>query len=87
MLILVLRSLSILLTILQAALAVYIFLSFLPVSKWFFEVIKSFLWPVLQPFQFLVNHSVFGKHMSDLVPVITFFGLAYLQKIITIGLG
>ncbi len=87
MTILVLKSLSVLITILQGMLALYIFLFFLPTWEKLFALVKGFVMPILQPVQFLLDHSVFGKHMSDLVPVITFLGLVYLQHVISIGLG
>lgn len=87
MTILVLQSLSVLITILQGMLVVYIVLIFLPISQRLFDFVEGFVQPMLQPIQFLLDHSVFGRHMSDLVPVITFLGLIYLQHVVSIGLG
>lgn len=81
-----LHSFSVLITILQGLLLVYLFFTLIPISSGIQKILQELTMPMMQPIVFLMNRSVFGKHLTELIPVITFLVLSYLQKFITLGM-
>lgn len=81
MILVLLKSLSIFITILEVVLLIYIFLSMFHVG-FLRKPISFLLDPILIPIQKLMRHSVFHTPVSDISPIMAFLILSYIQQML-----
>ncbi len=76
-----LKSISIFITILEVVLLVYIFLSMFHIG-FLKKPIYILLEPILIPIQKLMRHSVFHTPISDISPIMAFLILSYIEQML-----
>ncbi len=81
MIMIVLRSLSIFIMILEVLLLLYIFMGMIHVRS-LKKILTILLEPILLPIQILMKHSVFHTPISDLSPIVAVLLLSYIEQVI-----
>lgn len=66
---------------LELMIYLYIFASWIPISKHFKEKLDEFMDPLLEPIRYLLKKSIFNTPRIDLSPVIGLAILSYLQEL------
>lgn len=82
MILVLLKSLSIFITILEVILLLYIFLSMFHVG-FLMKPISFLLEPILMPIQRLMRHSVFHTPVLDTSPIMVFLILSYIEQMLS----
>ncbi len=81
MTLIVLKSISIFVMILEVLLLLYILMGIIHIN--FFKKILTFLLePILLPIQILMKHSVFHTPVSDLSPIVVVLLLSCIEQIL-----
>lgn len=81
MIMIVLRSLSIFIMILEVLLLLYIFMGMIHI-RFLKKILAILLEPILLPIQILMKHSVFHTPISDLSPIVAVLLLSYIEQVI-----